>query len=92
MTTYRVESFKVEELWGYRNRDLPFDPDVNFLIGPNASGKTTLLQLLHSIFSGDFRTLREIKFKHIRIGLQSCDGKSKRTVNVESTDDGFEVS
>ena len=34
MTTYRVDFFEVEELWGYKNFHFDFDPDVNILIGP----------------------------------------------------------
>jgi predicted ATP-dependent endonuclease of OLD family len=92
MDTYRIEYFTVDNLWDYKDFDLRFDPDVNILIGPNASGKTTLLRLLHLTFSGDFRALREIDFDQIRIGLRSFDGESTRTVKIETTDSGFECS
>ena len=52
MSSYFIESFKIEKLWGYRDIDLTFNNDVNILIGPNGSGKTTILNLLHSILSG----------------------------------------
>jgi predicted ATP-binding protein involved in virulence len=90
MTTYRLDSFEVKELWGYKNFNLYFDPDVNILIGPNASGKTTILKLLHLLFSGDFRALREIDFSEVRVGLVSFDGDSERTIKLETTDTGFE--
>ena len=54
MRSYFVESFKITKLWGYRDINLMFDRDVNVLIGPNASGKTTILNLLHSILSAGF--------------------------------------
>ena len=47
MRNYFIESFKITKLWGYRNIDLTFNNDVNILIGPNGSGKTTILNLLY---------------------------------------------
>ena len=41
MRSYFIESFKITKLWGYRDINLIFDRDVNILIGPNGSGKTT---------------------------------------------------
>ena len=89
MTTYRVDSFEVEGLWGFKDFDFCFDPDVNIFIGLNASGKTTLLRLLHAIFSGDFYTLQEIEFDKTRVSLRSFSGESKRTIEISTTDSGF---
>ena len=44
MSSYFIESFKIDKLWGYRDIDLVFNKDVNVLIGPNASGKTTIFE------------------------------------------------
>ena len=57
MSRYFIESFKIEKLWGYRNIDLTFNNDVNVLIGTNGSGKTTVLNLLHSILSFSCQTI-----------------------------------
>ena len=50
---YRIESFEITELWDHQDIYLNFHKDVNVLIGPNASGKTTILNLLHSIEEPD---------------------------------------
>ena len=60
MNHYFIESFKISKLWGYRDIDLTFNNDVNILIGPG-SGKTTILNLLHSILSADLRRVGTIK-------------------------------
>lgn len=82
MRNYFIESFKVTKLWGYRDIDLPFNSDVNILIGPNGSGKTTVLNLLHSILTADISNIPSIKFDQAVIKLRSFKGKSIRTLKV----------
>ncbi len=88
MSSYFIESFKIEKLWGYRDIDLTFNNDVNVLIGPNGSGKTTILNLLHAILSGDLRSLANINFEQAKIRLRSFKGRSVRTIKVDIAD-GF---
>lgn len=83
MSNYFIESFKIEKLWGYRDINLNFNNDVNILIGPNGSGKTTILNLLHAILSGDLRSVLNFNFQHAKIGLKSFKGNSVRTVKVD---------
>ena len=66
--------------------NLIFEPDVNILIGPNGSGKTTVLNLLHSILSADLPRLLNVKFDQAVIKLKEFEGKSVRTVKVEVAD------
>lgn len=90
MSHYFIESFKIEKLWGHRDIPLTFKKDVNILIGPNASGKTTILNLLHSILSADLPSLLSFNFHHIEIKLREFKGKSIRTVAVvRDIADGF---
>lgn len=89
MPNFCVESIEVNKLWGYRNIKLSLDPRINVLIGRNGSGKTTILRLLHSIFSGDFLALTDIEFQHIRIVLRDFDSSRQRVVNIDATGDGF---
>lgn len=90
MNNYFIESFKIKKLWGYRDIDLTFHGDVNVLIGPNASGKTTILNLLHSILTADIRSLSDVDFDLVEVKLKSFMGKSVRTVIVKSeTSDGL---
>ena len=70
MNRYFIESFKIDKLWGYLDMNLIFEPDVNILIGPNGSGKTTVLNLLHSILSADLRSILDINFDQAVIKLK----------------------
>lgn len=87
MHNYYIESFKVTKLWGYRDIDLPFYSDVNILIGPNGSGKTTVLNLLHSILTTDLSNITNIKFDQAEIKLRSFKGKSIKTIKVYIEED-----
>ena len=85
MNPYFIESFKITKLWGYHNINLNFSNDVNILIGPNGSGKTTILHLLHSILSADLRGALDVNFDQAVIKLRSFTGRSERTVKIDAT-------
>ena len=80
MRSYFIESFEITKLWGYQDFDLIFGKDVNILIGPNGSGKTTILNLLYSILSADLQGILDVKFSQAKIKLRSFEDRSVRTV------------
>jgi predicted ATP-binding protein involved in virulence len=43
MTQYYLSKLAVTKLWGQRKLEVNFQPDINIIIGPNASGKTTVI-------------------------------------------------
>ncbi len=93
MRNYYIESFKITKLWGYRKEiKLPFNSDVNVLIGPNGSGKTTILNLLHSILSADLRSILALDFEQAEIKLREFILDSVRTVKVEVTERNLKFS
>lgn len=91
MSSYFIESFKITKLWGYRDIDLTFNRDVNILIGPNGSGKTTILSLLHSILSADLRSILNVNFDRAEIKLKEFEGKSVKTVKVDAANGKLSV-
>lgn len=94
MKNYFIESFKIKKLWGYRDIDLTFNNDVNVLIGPNGSGKTTILNLLHSILSLDVLKLLDVNFEQAEINLKGFKGRSERavTAKVDTTNNLLEFA
>ena len=83
MSSYFIESFKIDKLWGYRDIDLTFHKDVNVLIGPNGSGKTTVLNLLHAILTADLPSLLNFSFDQAEIKLKGFKGRSVRTITAK---------
>ena len=91
MSKYFIKSFKLDKLWGYQDINLDFEGDVNILIGPNASGKTTILNLLHSILSANLPRLLDVEFSQAEIKLKEFEGKSVRTIKVKITSKSLEL-
>ena len=84
MSNYFIESFKITKLWGYREDiNLTFNNNVNVLIGPNGSGKTTVLNLLHSILTADIPKLLDVNFEQAEIKLKKINGRSLLTITVK---------
>lgn len=92
MAQYFIKEFRVKKLWGYRNMKISFNKDVNILIGRNASGKTTILNLLRYILTADVSNLYEIPFSEVVIRLKNFEGKTSCLINIKSTDAGLKCT
>ncbi len=92
MPEYYIQDMKISKLWGYRDINLEFKKDVNIIIGPNASGKTTILNLLRFILNADVVNLRGIEFEKIEIDLKGFNDKSKRSIIIESNETGYKFT
>ena len=90
MLAYLLKQFCVEGLWGRTNISLSFKDDVNILIGPNASGKTTILNILRYALSAELLPLSQIPFQKVSIRLRSFDGPEQECVEVLRAENGFE--
>ena len=78
-----VEQVTITNLWGHNKVEFIVRPDVNFLIGPNGSGKTTVINLVVAALAGDFRSLIETPFSSILITLKEVSGSKKPSIYVE---------
>lgn len=92
MNKYLLSRLVVNGLWGKLNFDLSFNKDVTIIIGPNASGKTTLLNLLCYVLTADITQLAGIPFDNLTIYLKAFKGISERTIKVKTTETGFTFS
>lgn len=80
---YHIDSIKIEGLWG-RSEPLQinFDPDFNFLIGQNGSGKTTVINLMAAALTVDVARLGRTVFSKLTIKFSSVSSKKFPSVEV----------
>ena len=91
MKKYFISNFSVRELWGHKNYPIEFNDDVNVIIGPNASGKTTLINILYDSLSGNFLRLCRTNFSEVSIKLKDFEGKKERMIRIIRTNDELQV-
>jgi predicted ATP-dependent endonuclease of OLD family len=77
-----VEYFEVNGFWGDKTVCLPLNEDINFLIGANGSGKTTVINLLSAVLKADIPTLYSIQFDRIFVRLKAKGANRKPIVEV----------
>ncbi|NCT76174.1 MAG: AAA family ATPase [Chitinophagaceae bacterium] len=77
----RIDKITIEKFWGDKTVSFDLEDDINFLIGVNGSGKTTIINLIAATLKGDYETLARVQFKSIRIDLlpkKSSSGLTKK--------------
>ncbi len=72
----RINNVSIEGFWGVKNIQFELNSDFNFIIGPNGVGKTTILNLITSIFSFDIDAISRIHFDHATINVTGFDNES----------------
>lgn len=82
----RIDKVNIYEFWGNRTVTIDFFPDVNFFIGVNGSGKTTVINIIAAALTADFSTLDRLPFKKINIELSEVGGRKKPYIEVEKLD------
>lgn len=81
---YKIHSVKIDNFWHRFNASGEFNEDVNIIIGRNGTGKTTFMNILHSVLAVDIDGISANDFDSVAITLIK-DGK-KKTVKIEKVD------
>lgn len=85
----KIKNVKINGFWGDKSVNLKFNNDINFLIGVNGSGKTTIINLLAASLNADFATLDKAQFSKIRVDFFNLETESEKAITyieVEKTD------
>lgn len=91
--TYYISSIAVKKLWGHRDiPPLSLHPDINIIIGPNASGKTTIINLLYSSLIANLIALSQIEFQEILISLAAFESTETSTVRVVQSKESIDLT
>jgi len=82
----KIDRVEIIGFWGNRELEINFFDDVNFFIGVNGSGKTTVINMIAAALSADFTALDRLPFQKLRIELSEVGGRKKPNIEVEKVD------
>jgi len=85
-----VEELRVQGLWGDKNLLIRFNPDITIIVGPNASGKTTILNILRYVLSPEIISLSGLDFQAITLRLRSFAGLHAQSIKITKAEDRIE--
>jgi predicted ATP-binding protein involved in virulence len=84
MKMYKLDNVTINGFWQRFRIEGHFNPDVNIIIGRNGTGKTTFMNILHSVLAVDIDGLANCDFQSIEIRLRN---KQKlKTIKVSISD------
>ena len=78
---YKIKSVAISGFWQRLDSFCSFNDDVNIIIGRNGTGKTTFMNILHSILSLDIEGINNNDFNSAEIKLQ--DGRKFKTIKIK---------
>ncbi len=88
-----IYSLRLQNFRSYNDYTTEFDDGVNIIVGPNASGKTNLLEAIYVINRGrSFRVSDKNLIKHGEIWarIDTIDSRNERTWKLEKKDIKYE--
>lgn len=69
----KIVGFKIKALYGFFDYNVALNKDLTFIYGENGSGKTTVLNMLDHVVSGEIYKLFKYNFKNITIFYEKND-------------------
>ncbi|MBK5253441.1 MAG: AAA family ATPase [Peptostreptococcaceae bacterium] len=70
MNTSPLKWIKIIGLFGKNDYFIDFDKDINIWVSENGQGKTTILNIINAVLTGNERLLVNINFKSITVGVK----------------------
>ncbi len=74
MNGNKIKSLYIEQYKGFKNFKIELDEKLTTLVGANGTGKTTILEIIYNILSGNMEYfLDDVNFKSVLIELFNGD-------------------
>ncbi|CAM3415108.1 ATP-binding protein [Psychrobacter glaciei] len=77
-----IKSFEIKGLYSERNVRIDFEDNIKIIVAENGYGKTTILNVLYTVLSGNLNKLQEVDFKSIHITFFDDEKVSIRKSNL----------
>ncbi|HEI9851866.1 TPA: AAA family ATPase [Serratia marcescens] len=82
--------FEATGVWGGERKEVRLNDKMNFLVGINGSGKTTILKIIHAISAIDIQAISKLPFSSAFILLNDTTkisvGKDRGTIELSISD------
>lgn len=100
MFTGKIKHIHIYGLWGVKDIETSFNPDVNIFIGANGTNKTIFLSLLEAALTADLKTLASVEFSRIvvlidveveRIEIMQIQKEESVEIQYKVGDEIFEI-
>lgn len=69
MATSKLKLFEIKNLFNQFDVSIPLDSDINIFLGENGMGKTTILNCLYCVLSGNIENLSAVAFDTVVLTL-----------------------
>lgn len=79
---YLLEKLVINKFRGTEKITIPFYEDINFLIGENGSGKTTVIKIILALLHGNIRMLEQLPFESASLCLKDYDDARHATIEI----------
>lgn len=66
----QIRKIKIKGLYGYIDKEIDFNPDINLLVGINGSGKTSVLNLIYWLLTPSLPNLCVTEFEQVDLQFQ----------------------
>lgn len=86
-----ITNLVINQLYGKYNYSVSFNKDVTFLYGLNGCGKTTVLNIIAAIVSGNVQNLLRYTFNYIELHYEDSKGNNDRTIFIQKKSEGMHV-
>ncbi|HAS1533129.1 TPA: AAA family ATPase, partial [Enterobacter hormaechei] len=86
----KISAIFIEKMWGYKNVHLELNESINFLIGVNGSGKTTIINIISNALSVDVGQLLAMPFSELAILF--TEGEMIRVEKTSKTNVSFFIN
>lgn len=86
-----IKEVIIKNLYGYLNKYISFNSDINLIVGINGSGKTSLLNVINWLLTPSFPDLCTTEFEELSI--QFINNKEEFNITCKQTQDSlsFEI-